>query len=116
MAFNQNIWKVTKVNNFLKDYIFPNNNWHKLAITFKEAQEKVATIIKNRILVGHAVYNDLKVLMLSHPTLLIRDTSRYKPFRKLAKGRSPGLKMLVKEVLGISIQAGSHSSVSEIVA
>ncbi|KAG1465955.1 hypothetical protein G6F46_001513 [Rhizopus delemar] len=83
------------------------------AITFKEAQEKVATIIKNRILVGHAVYNDLKVLMLSHPTLLIRDTSRYKPFRKLAKGRSPGLKMLVKEVLGISIQAGSHSSVED---
>lgn len=53
--------------------------------------------------------------MLSHPTLLIRDTSRYKPFRKLAKGRSPGLKMLVKEVLGISIQAGSHSSVSQVI-
>ncbi|CAO3694797.1 unnamed protein product [Rhizopus microsporus] len=83
------------------------------AITFKEAQEKVAAIIKNRILVGHAVHNDLKVLMLSHPTLLIRDTSRYKPFRKLAKGRTPGLKMLVKEVLGISIQSGSHSSIED---
>ncbi|CAO3666840.1 unnamed protein product [Rhizopus stolonifer] len=83
------------------------------AITFKEAQEKVATIIKNRILVGHAVYNDMKVLMLDHPTLLIRDTSRYKPFRKLAKGKTPGLKMLVKEVLGISIQSGSHSSVED---
>lgn len=89
------------------------NNEYKLAITFKEAQEKVAAIIKNRILVGHAVHNDLRVLMLSHPTLLIRDTSRYKPFRKLAKGRTPGLKMLVKEVLGISIQSGSHSSVSK---
>ncbi|KAI8889224.1 hypothetical protein K501DRAFT_171190 [Backusella circina FSU 941] len=83
------------------------------AITFKEAQEKASDIIKNRILVGHAVYNDLQALMLSHPTLLIRDTSRYKPFRKLSQGRTPGLKMLVKEVLGIQIQSGSHSSVED---
>lgn len=83
------------------------------AITFKEAQFKVESIIRNRILVGHAVYNDLQALILSHPSLLIRDTSRYKPFRKLAKGRTPGLKMLVKEVLGITIQSGSHSSVED---
>lgn len=83
------------------------------ALTFKEAQFKTEAIIRNRILVGHAVYNDLQALILSHPALLIRDTSRYKPFRKLAKGRTPGLKMLVKEVLGISIQSGSHSSIED---
>lgn len=83
------------------------------ALTFKEAQFKVESIIRNRILVGHAVYNDLQALILSHPKLLIRDTSRYKPFRKLAKGRTPGLKMLAKEVLGITIQSGSHSSVED---
>jgi RNA exonuclease 4 len=83
------------------------------ALTFKEAQFKTEAIIRNRILVGHAVYNDLQALILSHPALLIRDTSRYKPFRKLAKGRTPGLKMLVKEVLGIPIQSGSHSSVED---
>ncbi|CEP14396.1 hypothetical protein [Parasitella parasitica] len=83
------------------------------ALTFKEAQYKTEAIIRNRILVGHAVYNDLQALILSHPALLIRDTSRYKPFRKLAKGRTPGLKMLVKEILGINIQAGSHSSIED---
>lgn len=83
------------------------------ALTFKEAQFKVEAIIRGRVLIGHAVYNDLQVLMISHPTLLIRDTSRYKPFRNLAKGRTPGLKMLVKEILGISIQSGSHSSVED---
>lgn len=31
------------------------------APTFKEVQQKVADILKERILVGHAVYNDLKV-------------------------------------------------------
>jgi DNA polymerase III epsilon subunit-like protein len=84
-----------------------------LAITFKAAQQKTADIIKDRVLVGHAVYNDLKALMLDHPRALIRDTSRYKPFRKHAKGRTPGLKLLVKEVLNMSIQTGSHSSVSQ---
>lgn len=83
------------------------------AITFKEAQQKTADIIKDRVLVGHAVYNDLKALMLDHPRALIRDTSRYKPFRKHAKGRTPGLKLLVKEVLDMSIQTGSHSSVED---
>jgi RNA exonuclease 4 len=83
------------------------------ALTFKEAQFKTESIVRGRILVGHAVYNDLQALMISHPALLIRDTSRYKPFRKLAKGRTPGLKMLVNEVLGISIQSGSHSSVED---
>ncbi|KAI9472214.1 MAG: hypothetical protein EXX96DRAFT_469944, partial [Benjaminiella poitrasii] len=82
-------------------------------LSFKDAQFKVASIIRNRILIGHAVYNDLQALMLSHPNLLIRDTSRYKPFRKLAKGRTPGLKMLVKEILDITIQSGSHSSVED---
>jgi RNA exonuclease 4 len=83
------------------------------SLTFKEAQFKTEAIIRNRILVGHAVYNDLQALILSHPKLLIRDTSRYKPFRNLAKGRTPGLKMLVKEILGITIQSGSHSSVED---
>ncbi|KAI8338804.1 RNA exonuclease 4 [Choanephora cucurbitarum] len=83
------------------------------ALSFKEAQFRVEAIIRNRILVGHAVHNDLQALILSHPALLIRDTSRYKPFRQLAKGRTPGLKMLVKEILGVTIQSGSHSSVED---
>ncbi|CDH55277.1 rex4p [Lichtheimia corymbifera JMRC:FSU:9682] len=85
----------------------------KDAISFQEAQRLVNDIIKDRILVGHAVYNDLEVLMLPHPKLMIRDTSRYKPFKDLAKGRTPGLRMLVEKVLNIDIQKGSHSSVED---
>ncbi|KAG0193433.1 3'-5' exonuclease [Apophysomyces sp. BC1034] len=83
------------------------------APTFKETQQKVADIIKDRILVGHAVHNDLQALMLDHPRLLIRDTQRYKEFRKLSRGNTPGLKMLVQKVLEVDIQAGSHSSVED---
>ncbi|KAF7721656.1 3'-5' exonuclease [Apophysomyces ossiformis] len=83
------------------------------APSFKEVQQQVADIIKDRILVGHAVHNDLQALMLDHPKLLIRDTQRYKEFRKLSRGRTPGLKMLVQKVLEVDIQSGSHSSVED---
>lgn len=75
------------------------------AIEFKEAQEKVSDVITGRILVGHAVENDLQALMLDHPKKFIRDTTQYKPFRKLTKGRTPGLRKLAELVLAMTIQS-----------
>jgi hypothetical protein len=72
----------------------------------------VADLLEGRILVGHAVKNDMEALLLSHPRRDIRDTSRYAEFKKYSKGRTPGLKKLTKEILGIDIQGGQHSSVS----
>jgi hypothetical protein len=82
-----------------------------LAITFEEAQKKVADILDGRILVGHAIKNDLECVLIGHPKRDIRDTSRHPEFRKYSKGRTPGLKKLAKEILGIEIQDGAHSSV-----
>lgn len=79
--------------------------------TFKIVQKEVSDLINGKILVGHAVTNDLKVLFLDHPRKKIRDTSRYKPFRKLFDGRTPSLKNLTRNFLGIEIQDGSHNSV-----
>ncbi|KAF9197588.1 3'-5' exonuclease [Haplosporangium sp. Z 27] len=83
------------------------------AVEFKDAQKQVADIILDKIVVGHAVHNDFKALLLDHPQRLIRDTSRYQPFRALAKGKTPSLKKLAQEILGIKIQDGSHSSVED---
>ncbi|KAF9419299.1 3'-5' exonuclease [Podila epigama] len=83
------------------------------AVEFKDAQKQVADIIEGKIVVGHAVHNDFKALLLDHPQRLIRDTSRYQPFRALAKGKTPSLKRLAQEILGIKIQEGSHSSVED---
>ncbi|XP_028548944.1 RNA exonuclease 4 isoform X2 [Dendrobium catenatum] len=47
---------------------------------FSTVQKKVAEAIKGRILVGHALHNDLKVLLLSHPRKDTRDTAEYQPF------------------------------------
>jgi RNA exonuclease 4 len=49
---------------------------------FRVAQTKVAELIKGKILVGHALHNDLKALLLTHPKKDIRDTGEYQPFLK----------------------------------
>ncbi len=83
------------------------------ARTLEEVQKDVAKLMDGRILVGHAVRHDLDALLLGHPRRDIRDTSRYPQFRKLAGGKTPGLKKLAREILGIDIQSSQHSSVED---
>ncbi|KAF9012701.1 ribonuclease H-like domain-containing protein [Cyathus striatus] len=79
---------------------------------FTEIQKQVADLIKDRILVGHAVHNDLKALLLSHPYPLTRDTQHFAgKFELLGKSKRPALRNLVKQELGVAIQEGEHSSV-----
>ncbi|KAG7807440.1 hypothetical protein KL921_004198 [Ogataea angusta] len=86
----------------------------KNAVSFKEAQKKVSDLLDGRILVGHDVGHDLDALMLSHPRFMIRDTAKHTPFRKkYAAGKTPSLKKLSKEILGVEIQLGQHSSVED---
>ncbi|XP_014234852.1 RNA exonuclease 4 isoform X1 [Trichogramma pretiosum] len=80
---------------------------------FETVQKKVYELFKGRILVGHALHNDLAVLFISHPRKMLRDTARYKPFRKVTNGNTPSLKKLAAALLGISIQSGEHSSVED---
>lgn len=80
---------------------------------FADVQRDVAALINGRILVGHAIKNDLTALMLSHSKRDIRDTSRHPAFRKISAGKAPALKRLASEVLGVEIQSGQHSSVED---
>lgn len=83
------------------------------AKTFEETQTLVSALLTNRILIGHSVQNDLDCLLLSHPRRSIRDTSCHPSFRALSGGRTPGLKKLAREILGVEIQGGEHSSVED---
>ncbi|CAH2083361.1 unnamed protein product [Euphydryas editha] len=80
---------------------------------FETVQKEVAELLRGRILVGHSVEYDLNVLFLSHPECNKRDTSRYKPFIKMNRGRTPSLKWLAKQKLGIDIHHGEHNSVED---
>lgn len=80
---------------------------------FNEIQKTVADLVKDRVLVGHAVHNDLKALLLSHPAPQLRDTQSLAFKHKLVKSRRPALRVLVRQELGISIQEGEHDSVTD---
>ncbi|VDN06868.1 unnamed protein product [Thelazia callipaeda] len=81
---------------------------------FQKVQLEVHKLLTNRIVVGHSLKNDFKVLNLSHPRKLIRDTANYVPFRKaLQIVKTPSLKLLAKKLLGIDIQSGEHDSITD---
>uniref|UniRef100_A0A2M4AYG9 RNA exonuclease 4 n=1 Tax=Anopheles triannulatus TaxID=58253 RepID=A0A2M4AYG9_9DIPT len=81
---------------------------------FAPVRELVRKLIRGRILVGHALRNDLAVLNLRHPKHNIRDTARYKPIcKKIHAHGTPSLKTLAKELLRMDIQEGTHDSVED---
>ncbi|XP_073078191.1 RNA exonuclease 4 isoform X3 [Manis javanica] len=90
--------------------------WHQpcpLREDFEVVQKEVANILKGRILVGHALHNDLKVLFLDHPKKKIRDTQKYKPFKSQVKSGRPSLKLLAEQILGIRVQQAEHCSIQD---
>ncbi|XP_049629647.1 RNA exonuclease 4 [Suncus etruscus] len=80
---------------------------------FEVVQKEVADMLKGRVLVGHALHNDLKVLFLDHPKRKVRDTQKYKPFKTQAKSGRPSLKLLAERILGVQIQQAEHCSVQD---
>jgi DNA polymerase III epsilon subunit-like protein len=51
------------------------------APSFESVVKTVSDITLNRVIVGHALKNDLHAMMLDHPKSLIRDTSKYPAYR-----------------------------------
>jgi RNA exonuclease 4 len=87
--------------------------WQDLkgAPKFADVQKIVGHITDGAVLVGHALRNDLEALLLKHPSNMIRDTAKYKPFMRMKRSRK--LRDLCKEELGLAIQTGEHSSVED---
>lgn len=84
----------------------------KGASDMAKVQKEVYAILKDKIIVGHQLSSDLKVLMLDHPKLYIRDTARYAPLLK-APGKPHSLKHLAKEILDMTIQEDAHNPVED---
>jgi len=67
---------------------------------------QVSTILKDRVVVGHALGNDFRALLLNHPKQKIRDTSLF-----YKSARRPALKFLARKFLNLRIQEGEHNSI-----
>ena len=79
------------------------------ALSLDQVREMVKTILHGKILIGHALENDLAALRITHPWHDIRDSATYPPFMKESENdktvlRPRKLKELVKETLGTDIQ------------
>ncbi|XP_028835851.1 interferon-stimulated 20 kDa exonuclease-like 2 [Denticeps clupeoides] len=94
--------------------------WHHLhnASPFLQAKKEIVKILSGKVLVGHALHNDLTVLSYTHPASLTRDTSRIPLLNKKAgfpETQAASLKRLTKAIFGKDIQTGraGHSSVED---
>jgi RNA exonuclease 4 len=63
-------------------------------MSLDDCRAYVLQLLDNRILVGHALKNDLKVLDISHPWWLTRDTAKYEPFMQMRQSNHNGEAML----------------------
>ncbi|XP_044120437.1 RNA exonuclease 4 [Neovison vison] len=109
--------KYVKPSQPVTDYRTPVSGIRPESLTHGERleviQQEVADLLKGRILVGHALRNDLKVLFLDHPKKKIRDTQKYKPFKSQVKSGRPSLKLLAEKLLGIRVQEAEHCSIQD---
>ncbi|RLN98773.1 hypothetical protein BBJ28_00016251 [Nothophytophthora sp. Chile5] len=105
------------------------------AIPFAQCLKEVGKLMKDKIVVGHAIKNDFQALMFTPPKHLIRDTAYYRPYMRrkvngtvryvrlsaplawkrcdLLKLYPKSLKHLTEELLGKEIQGGQHDSVED---
>ncbi|KAI0931852.1 hypothetical protein AcW1_000861 [Taiwanofungus camphoratus] len=81
-----------------------NNN----AMKFNEVRQRVANLIRGKILVGHSLWVDLSVLGVPHPAVATRDVALYQPFRNALRTphQVPGLQTLMWQFMRRRIQEG----------
>jgi len=104
---------------------------------FSEVQAHLVELLRDRIVIGHDIQKDLKVISMDLPShilrlqgfalrltpvtfdITVRDTQKYSRYRQYANRRShqgPSLKNLALEVLGRPIKQGRVSSVEDAIA
>jgi len=58
------------------------------APTFIDVQQQVAALIRNKIIVGYALWQFLSVLGLAHPAIDTRDAALFIPFRRSLRSKA----------------------------
>ncbi|XP_051917449.1 apoptosis-enhancing nuclease [Hippocampus zosterae] len=95
---------------------------HLLGATpFEQARKEICDILEGKVVVGHSICNDFRVLRLRFPRHMIRDTGATRLLARLAgfpRRRRVSLKILADKLLNRRIQAGmrGHCSVEDALA
>ena len=85
----------------------------KKAKSLCEAVREITQVLGKKIIVGHDLRNDFNVLGITHPRILVRDTSE---ISLLQLSHTPSLKLLARVFLNRDIQNGPHSSIEDALA
>lgn len=88
------------------------------ATPYTVARKEILKLLMGKVVIGHAVHNDFKVLGYSHPNAMTRDTARIPLLNQRAgfpANQSASLKRLTKAIFNRDIQTGrrGHSSVED---
>ncbi|KAH9982554.1 hypothetical protein BGW80DRAFT_1433895 [Lactifluus volemus] len=78
---------------------------------FNDVQRLVADIIKDKVIVGHSLWNDLSVLGIPHPAVNTRDVALYQPFRNALRSPSQLVRLptLTFHLMGRRCQEGQQN-------
>lgn len=107
----------TFVSGIREEHLHPDN-----AMKFNKCQDIVKKLLEGKILIGHALKNDLSVLKIDHPWYNCRDTAKFEPFMKKDKNtgilRPKKLKDLAETKLNrvIQIAGQEHCPVEDAIA
>lgn len=74
---------------------------------------QILRLLAGKVVIGHAVHNDFKVLSYCHPPALTRDTSRIPSLNAkagLAATECASLKRLTKAIFNRDIQVGANAA------
>lgn len=81
---------------------------------FEVVQKRVIEILKDKIVIGHAIHHDLEALDLPRPEdSRIRDTCLFPALRPPNRKQTPSLRLLCEYWLDKKVQDGAHSSVED---
>ncbi|XP_077425079.1 interferon-stimulated gene 20 kDa protein [Vanacampus margaritifer] len=90
------------------------------ATPYAQARIEIVDILEGKVVVGHSVYNDFRVLSMQRPRHLVRDTGATHLLRHLAgfPRQRVSLKILAGKLLNRRIQVGrnGHCSVEDALA
>lgn len=87
---------------------------HRKGEPFQFVRSKVIELLKDKIIVGHAVHHDFEALELQQPeNKMLRDTCLYAALRPPNRKQTPSLRLLAEYWLDKVVQTGSHSSIED---
>ncbi|KAL6480499.1 hypothetical protein MHYP_G00115320 [Metynnis hypsauchen] len=91
----------------------------KQALPYEEARKEILHVLKGKMIIGHALHNDFKVLGIAVPPSGTRDTMSLRLLRQLyGTQQCVSLKKLARKLLNRNIQVGraGHCSVEDALA